>query len=140
MNTLCKVIFYSTNALNFFKPSSKIPTCMSKANSLKNCNICILPESKTWTRITVLKSGNCKKPKPHCLKYFVLTLCWLCIVVSVAFADSCNALQAMHHAWVLTEATLIEIGVHVYQKCFCRDKKLSCKMWIINLKYINVRC
>ena len=65
----------------FFSTPSKIPTCTSQPNSLKICNICILPQSKTYTQITVFKSLGFSA-----LKYTVLTFCWHSIEAPVAFA------------------------------------------------------
>ena len=46
----------------------------SKAKSSKICSICILPQSKNYAKITVLKAATAKGLRFSVLKYFVLRL------------------------------------------------------------------
>ena len=66
----------------------------------------ILPQSKTKTQITVLKSVGFSV-----WKYIVFTFCWHSIEASVAFAVLVSRLVG--GASSFTEATLIEIGVYL---------------------------
>ena len=94
----------------------------SKAKSSKICSICILPQSKNYAKITVLKAATAKGLRFSVLKYFVLAFCSHSEVASVVLAVFVSrvavapimhrGLWNMDHASFFTEATLTEIGVY----------------------------